>query len=106
MSRRVREPVIPQPEREKVDPITIDPAKPLTLAVLAVRGPNARSILPGTRKEITLRSGDLWDVVPGDVVTVQPKKVWTYFRHSYLSGSALEHHLEIPAFGMSPLGLS
>jgi hypothetical protein len=105
MSRRLRETVIRPPAREKVDPSSIDPAKSVALAVLAVRGSNARSILPGSQKEITLRSGDLWDVVPGDVVTVRPMKVWTFFRHSYISGRVEEHHLEISAFGLAPLGL-
>ncbi|MGH9365938.1 MAG: cytoplasmic protein, partial [Thermoanaerobaculia bacterium] len=93
------------PEREKVSPDEIDVAKPVDLAVLAVRASNARCLLPGTQKEITLRSGDLWDVCPGDVVKVRARKVWTYFRHTYISGQVEEHRPELGAFGLMPLGL-
>jgi tetratricopeptide (TPR) repeat protein len=101
----MRRELLRPPEREKVSPDQIDLSKPVELAVLAVRASNARCLLPGTQKEITLRSGDLWDVCPGDVVEVRARKVWTYFGHPYVSGQVAERRLDLQAFRLTPLGL-
>ncbi|MCP4658879.1 MAG: hypothetical protein GY856_25995 [bacterium] len=37
-------------------------------------------------REITLRSRDVWNVVPGEMMTVRPRKQWRYGGHPYLSG--------------------
>jgi hypothetical protein len=101
---RTRPDILP-PEREKVKPSEIDCDRPLELAVLAVKASNARCLLPDTQKELTLRSGDLWDVFPGDVVTVRVHKAWSYFRHTYVSGRVEESRLDLKAFGFTPLRL-
>ncbi len=93
-------------KRDKVDPASIDVTKSVELAVLAVRGVNARCLLSGTDREITLRSGDLWDIVPGEVVHVGPQKVWSYFRHTYLSGTIMRHQIDLEVFKLAPLALT
>ena len=47
--------------------------------------------------EVTLRSSGLWNVVPGEVVTVTPRKHWSYARHPYLSGDITGTRLDIAA---------
>lgn len=101
----IRRTELPPLEREKVKTSDIDLAKPVELAVLAVRASNARCLLPGTQKEITLRSGGLWNVVPGDLVSVRGAKVWSFFRHTYISGQILGTRVDLRSFGLVPLGL-
>ena len=46
----------------------------------------ARCRVPGSDRVITLRASRLWDVVPDQIVTVNPRKQWRYGGHPYLSG--------------------
>jgi tetratricopeptide (TPR) repeat protein len=78
----------------------------LDLALLAVRASNARCLLPGTDRELTLRSVDLWDRVPGEIVTVKVGKAWRYKRHVYVSGAIEQARLDVPALGLPPLALA
>ncbi|HVR85030.1 MAG TPA: cytoplasmic protein [Planctomycetota bacterium] len=96
---------IPLPEREKVNPGEIDAARPVELAVLAVRGSTARCLLSGSQKEITLRSGGLWNICPGDVVKVHARKVWICSRHPYISGQVEGSQPDLESFGLTPLRL-
>jgi hypothetical protein len=102
---RVRRTEIRLSDRDKVDPDQIDIKTPVELAILAVRSSTARCLLKGTQKEITLRSGDVHDVVPGDLVTVRARKVWAFYRHTYISGDIEESRLGLDAFGLKPLAL-
>ncbi|HLY74110.1 MAG TPA: cytoplasmic protein, partial [Planctomycetota bacterium] len=103
--RATRKRKIPIPERAKVNPDKIDLSKPVELAILATRASTAQCLLPGTSLAITLRSGDVYDVCPGDVAAVKARKVWTFYRHTYISGDVLERRLDLGAFGLTPLGL-
>jgi len=44
-------------------------------------------------------------VVPGEIVTVKPRKQWTYAGHPYLSGEIESTRLEVRALGLVPLRL-
>jgi tetratricopeptide (TPR) repeat protein len=55
---------------------------------------------------ITLRAGDLSDIVPGNIITIKPKKQWRYGGHPYLSGEIQSARLEALALGLVPLGLA
>lgn len=79
--------------------------QPIDLAVWAVKGQNARCRIPKTNQEITLRASGLWDIVPGEIITVEPSKAWSYAGHPYLSGKILRSRLNIPELGLSPLEL-
>ena len=83
----------------------IDPNRPLDLIVLAVRKTTARCQLPGANKTITLRSGDVWELVPGEIATVWPRKQWQYAGHPYLSADVETARLHVAALGLTPLGL-
>lgn len=103
--RQTRRQEIQAPAREKVQPSDISLDETVELVVLSVKASNARCLLLGTQKELTLRSGDLWHVFPGDLVMVEVQKVWSYFRHTYISGSVVESRLDLRAFGLRPLNL-
>ena len=84
----------------------LDLSRPVELAVLSVKERTARCRLPESGRIITLRTGDLWDVAPGEIVTVQPRKQWKYGGHPYLSGEIQSTRLDVKALNLMPLGLS
>jgi len=75
------------------------------LVVLAVKERAASCTLLGTNQGITFRASGLWDLVPGEIVTVEPRKFWRFSNHPYLSGKIVSTRLEIPALGLVPLRL-
>lgn len=77
----------------------------LNLIVASVNETAARCRVLKTQETITLRASGLWDVVPGEIVTVRPRKRWTYAKHSYLSGEIVETRIDVPAVGLVPLRL-
>jgi hypothetical protein len=83
----------------------IDLSKPADLAVLAVNERTARCRLLGNDRVITLRASWLWDVVPGAIVMVTPRKQWRYAGHPYLSGEIQSTRIDVKALGLVPLGL-
>jgi len=83
----------------------IDLSRPVELVVLAVKERAARCRLLGTDSTITLRSSGLWDAVPGEIVTVRPRKHWRYAGHPYLSGDIESMRLDVAALGLAPLRL-
>lgn len=91
--------------RIKADLTAIQHDHSLDLAVWAVKGQNARCRLAGSDCELTLKAERLWDIVPGEIVTVHPVKDWTYAGHPYLSAKILKNRLDIPALKLTPLKL-
>jgi hypothetical protein len=59
----------------------------------------------GSDQVITLRVSRLWEVVPGEIVTVKPRKQWRYAGHPYLSGEIQSTRIDVEALGLVPLGL-
>ena len=94
-----------QPRRHKVRSDDVDLSRPVELVVLAVKEAAARRRILGAEREITLRSIGLWNVVPGEVITVQPRKQWRYAGHPYLSGNIEKPRLDVAALGLVPLRL-
>jgi hypothetical protein len=84
----------------------IDLSKPIELAVLSVKERNARCRLLGSERIITLRASHLYDVVPGAIVTITPRKQWRYGGHPYLSGEIESTRIEVQALDLVPLGLA
>jgi len=66
--------------------LTSDDTLPLNLIVASLKQTAARCRVLETSELLTLRTTGLWRVVPGEIVTVQPRKRWTYARNTYLSG--------------------
>lgn len=77
----------------------------LELAVLSVKENAARCRLLGSEGLITLRTGRLWELVPGEIALVRPRKQWSYAGHPYLSGEIESTRLDAAALGLVPLRL-
>lgn len=88
---------------ETVAPINI--ANPVELVVLSVKQKAARCRLLGTAHIVTLRASGLWEVVPGEIIVVQPRKQWSYARNPYLSGEIESVRLDVRALGLAPLNV-
>ena len=93
--------------RERTDDTvaTINLAGPVELIVFSVKQKAARCRLRGSAHTVTLRTGRLWDVVPGEIAVVRPRKQWSYARHPYLSGEIESTRLDVQALGLAPLKL-
>lgn len=83
----------------------LDLSRPVELIVLSVKERAARCRLLGSDRAITLRASGLWDIVPGEIVTVTPRKQWSYAGHPYLSGEIESTRLDVRALRLVPLGL-
>jgi hypothetical protein len=73
-------------EQSQTTSADLDLGAPLELVAVSVKGTAARCRLPGSDRVVTLRASRLWDVVPGEIVVVKPRKQWNFAGHSYLSG--------------------
>ncbi len=55
--------------------------------------------------DLASRASGFWNVVPGEIVAVAPRKQWNYAGHPYLSGEIESTRLDVEALGLVPLGL-
>jgi len=88
-----------------VAPTDLDLSYPIDLVVLSVKDKAARCRLLASDQVITLRASRLWDLVPGEIVVVTPRKQWRYAGHPYLSGEIASTRLDVTALGLVPLRL-
>ncbi len=98
----------PPPRRKrqhKVAATDLDSSGPIELVVLSVKEKAARCRLVGSDRVITLRASRLWDIVPGEIAVVKPRKQWTYAGHPYLSGEIESSRLDVGALALAPLKL-
>ena len=93
------------PRQHKVATADIDLDSPIELLVLSVKEAAARCRLLMSDRALTLRATQLWNVVPGEIVRVRPRKHWSYAGHPYLSGKIELTRLDVPALGLVPLKL-
>ena len=91
--------------RHKATTDDLDLSAPVELVALAVKERAARCRLLGSERVITLRASRLWDVVPGEIVTVKPRKQWRFAGHPYLSGEIESTRLDVAALDLVPLQL-
>jgi hypothetical protein len=84
----------------------IDLSRPVKLVVLAVKQTAARCRLVGSDRAITLRAGSVTQVVPGQIIAVQPGKQWRHQGHPYLSGKITPTRIDARALGLTPLALN
>lgn len=94
-----------RPKRHKATDDDIDLDAPVDLVVLAPKETAARCRILGTQREITLRSGETWTLVPGEIITVHARKTWRFANHPYLTGKVEGHRLDVPALDLVPLSL-
>jgi hypothetical protein len=83
----------------------IDITGDVELVAVAVKGNAVSCRIAGKDRAVTLRPTRVWDVVPGEIVSVTPRKQWSYARHPYLSGEIKSRRLDIPALSLTPLKL-
>jgi len=91
--------------RHKATTDDLDLSAPVELVALAVKERAARCRLLGSKRVITLRASRLWDVAPGEIVTVKPRKQWRFAGHPYLSGEIESTRLDVATLGLVPLQL-
>jgi tetratricopeptide (TPR) repeat protein len=91
--------------QHKVTAADLDLSGPVELVVLSIKENAARCRLLGSESVITLRASRLWDVVPGEIAVVKPRKQWSYAGHPYLSGEIESARLDAAALGLVPLTL-
>ncbi len=83
----------------------IDMTREVELIAVAVKGNAVSCRIPGRDRVITLRPAGLWDVAPGEIVIVTPRKQWRYGGHPYFSGQIKSWRLDVAALGLTPLQL-
>jgi tetratricopeptide (TPR) repeat protein len=83
----------------------LDLSRPVELIALSVKESVVRCRILGSDRVLTLRSSGLWNVAPGEIVTVAPRKQWRYAGNPYLSGEILSSRLDVSALGLVPLKL-
>ncbi len=82
-----------------------DLSRPVELAVLSVKERVARCRPLGKDLVITFRPDRVWGMIPGEIVTVNPRKQWSYAGHPSLSGVIESARIEAAALGLVPLQL-
>lgn len=78
---------------------------PVELVILSLKQKAARCRLLGTDHAVTLRAGRLWDVVPGEIAVVRPRKEWSYAGNPYISGVIESTRIDTVTLGLLPLEL-
>ena len=89
----------------KATPADLEGGGPLDLIALAVKSGATICRVPGTDRILTLRASVRLDLVPGRIITVNPRKSWICSGHPYLSGGMVACRLEPAALGLMPLKL-
>lgn len=74
-------------------------------AVLKVNQRSARVRMLGEDGQVTFRSRDVWNVVPGHLVTLVIEKRWTWRDDAYASGRIENPRIEVEQLGLVPLPL-
>jgi len=95
----------PNHKQHKATDEDVDLSKLVELAVLSTKERAARCRLLGSERVITLQASGVWDLVPGEIVTVRPRKQWRFSGHPYLSGEIESIRLNITVLGLVPLRL-
>ena len=98
--------VSPNRRHHKATSDDIDLSNPVELVILSVKERTARCRLLESNRIITLRAGTVYDSVPGNIVTIHPKKQWRYGGHPYLSGEIASARLDVQALKLVPLDLA
>jgi hypothetical protein len=95
-----------RPHRQhKAAPTDLPLNHSVELVVLSVKERAARCRLLRSERVVTLRANRFWDLVPGEIAVVQPRKQWSYAGHPYLSGEIISTRLDTAALQLVPLRL-
>jgi tetratricopeptide (TPR) repeat protein len=91
--------------QHKVTTTDLDMSGPVELVALSIKENAVRCRLLESDRIVTLRANRLWDLAPGEIVVVKPRKQWSYAGHPYLSGEIESTRLDAAALGLVPLKL-
>jgi tetratricopeptide (TPR) repeat protein len=83
------------------------PARPARedAVILRVNRQSARVQILGEEGHVTFRSGDVWRVVPGHVVTLDIARRWTWRGNAYANGTIADPRIDVALLGLEPLPL-
>jgi hypothetical protein len=84
---------------------TPEPKQGLEAIVLKVNQLSVRVRIPSEDAQVTFRSGDAADVVPGHLVTLVVDKRWTFRGAGYASGRIENPRIDVARLGLTPLPL-
>ena len=73
--------------------------------VLKVNQQSVRVRIQGKHTQVTFRSRDVWDIAPGQLVTLVIEKRWTWRDDAYASGRIENPRIEIEKIDLDPLSL-
>ena len=98
--------------RDRAELLDLEDAGPTTPAsgradavVLKVNRLSARVRLLEEKGQVTFRSGDVWDIVPGHLVTLVIERRWTWRGDAYASGRIENPRVDVTKLGLEPLPL-
>jgi hypothetical protein len=74
-------------------------------SVLKVNQRSVRVRVLGEDGQVTFRSTDAWDVVPGHVATLVVERRWTWRGDAYASGRIEDPHIDVQELRLDPLPL-
>ena len=83
----------------------LDMTKDVELVVLALKGNALSCRILGKEHALTLRPSGACETMPGEIITVSPRRKWRYGGHPYLAGEIKASRTDIPALGLTPLKL-
>jgi hypothetical protein len=92
-------------KRPKATEDDLDMSKNVELIALAVKTNAVSCRILGKDRALTLRPAGFWEIAPGEIINVSPKKKWQYGGHPYLAGEITTCRTDIPALGLTPLTL-
>jgi len=95
----------PYPHVKKRPTDDLDMSRAAELIVLSVRTNAISCRIPGKDRGLTLRPSGYREIVPGEIITVSPRKKWQYKGHLYLAGEIIESRTDIPTLALAPLTL-
>jgi len=85
-------------------PTTTEPVR-VDAVVLKVNLQSARVRILGDEGQVTFRSGDVFGVVPGHLVTLVIERRWTWRGDAYASGKIENRRIDVARLGLEPLPL-
>ena len=95
----------PKTSQQRVAPNSTPIGDQIEVAVLAVMQKTAHCRFLQSDETVTLRAGRLWDIVPGEIVSVKAGKRRVYGGNPTISGTIESKRFDFKALRLVPLGL-
>lgn len=92
--------------RERAELLGLDPQRRVEAIVLKVNRQSVRVWIPAEKIQVTLRSSDTRDVVPGHVVSLLLERQWAWRGDEYATGRIGNPRIDVGRLGLTPLPLN